>query len=358
MPAEQRWRRGVARRMAGAAVVLALLLGLRQLPTLDRAGAAPSWWLVYAANGDLWQTDGQRIEQLTFDGHVNQPAVGDDTVAFVRRTGNASDIWLASPDLGPHEVTHNSSPVVAANTWAAQPVLGVGQPNHLLMLSDRDKTTTAIGGLAVWDLDVARGAASQLTHPPDYTGGDQDVTANPANPGQIVFTRYRYDAQGQLVEELEWLDRDTGRLAPLTPPDQPSRQAAFAPDGQRLAFVQGTGPDQKLVVGHLVAETPTAVPRLADPQPVAGGSLLAQPVWRADGAALAYIALVKRSFELWALPISPGPDGQPRFGQPARLAATPSVDATSRPVWLSDEAAANLRQWLEVSPAAEAAGSH
>jgi hypothetical protein len=344
--------------MARVAVGLALLLGLRQLPAPDRAGAAPSWWLLYAANGDLWQTDGQRIEQLTFDGHINQPAVGDDTVAFVRRTANASDIWMASHDLGPHEVTHNSSPVVAANVWAAQPVLGVGQANHLLMLSDRDKTTTAIGGLAVWDLDVAGGAAKQLTHPPDYTGGDQDVAVNPTNAGQLVFTRYRYDNQGQLVEELEWLDLATGRLAPLTPPDQPSRQAAFAPDGQHLAFVQGAGPDQKLVVGRLVAEAPAAVPQLADLQPVAGGSLVAQPVWRVDGAALAYIALVKRRFELWAVPVSSSPAGQPEFGQPARFASTPSVDATSRPVWLSDEAAASLRQWLEVSPAAAAAGTH
>ena len=35
------------------------------------ARAAGGWWLMYASAGDLWESDGSQVLQLTYDGHLS-----------------------------------------------------------------------------------------------------------------------------------------------------------------------------------------------------------------------------------------------------------------------------------------------
>jgi Tol biopolymer transport system component len=334
-------------RLVRGGALAALLLAARLLATAAGAGAAPTWWVLYAAGGDLWEANGKDEPiQLTHDGHLGQPAWGSDALAYVRRDGNASDVWLATAGDGPRAVTRNASPVVAENHWAAQPVVAP-DATHLVMLSDRDKASTGVGDLALWDLDLRRMVARQLTHPQEYTGGDQDPALDPLDDRRMIFTRYRYD-QNQLVEELDWLDLAVGQALPLTPPDQPSRQAAFAPDAGSVAFVQTTGgASEDLFVAQLDAGGDR--PRLVDPRRVASG-VIAQPVWRPDGAALAYLALVERRFQLWTLPVERGPDGDAHFGPPRQFGTVTGLDPASRPVWLTEDQATAVRDWLARLP--------
>jgi hypothetical protein len=194
------------------------------------SAAASTWRCLYAAGGDLWLTTGDLSEQITNDGHLAQPAAGPNALAYVEREKNYSDIWFVTGDLAPRRVTQDASPVIAVNHWSAQPVL---EPDgqHAYVLADFDKQATGVGGLAIWELDLQRGSARQISHPPAYVGGDQDVTLNPHDGQQIVFTRYQYDATGQLTESLTWLDVRVRSAVPLTPATQATRQAAFSPDG-------------------------------------------------------------------------------------------------------------------------------
>ncbi len=137
-------------------------------------GAAMPWWFLFAANGDLWETDGDRLIQVTHGGLFAQPAFGTDALVYVERERNYSDLWLAGPGHRPRQLTHNTAPSISNTHWAAQPVLAPDS-DRLYLLSDRDKAATGIGDLAIWALDPPGLTFRQITHPPAYTGGDQDA---------------------------------------------------------------------------------------------------------------------------------------------------------------------------------------
>jgi hypothetical protein len=297
-------------------------------------------WLLFAAKGDLWETNGERTKQLTHNGHLSQPSLVDDALVYVERQKNYSDLWFVQAGAAPRRLTHGASPDVSANHWVAQPVL-LPDSRGIDVLSDQNKDTTGVGDLAIWQLDLATESLRQMTHPPPYTGGDQDVAIDPHEPGTIVFTRYIYAANGQLIEQLTWLEAGSDQTVALTTPDHPARQASFAPDGTGLAFVQTDGQVDGLYVGRLETDPP----RLLDVQQVATGTN-AQPVWSPDGNALAYVALTNHQFDLWVRSISRGTNGTFTLGAPHQLTKGQEVDPESRPVWLTDAIAADLPHWL------------
>jgi Tol biopolymer transport system component len=331
------WRRGSIRRasmlkrglaVVGVIAVLALLAA-------SSGRAATSWWFLFAANGDLWQTDGDRLVQLTHSGQLAQPTFRSDALVYVERKRNHSDVWLAGPGHSPRQLTHNAAPIISDTHWAAQPVFAPAA-DRLYVLSDRNKVSTGVGNLAVWAFDLPTATFRQITHPPAYTGGDQDVTVNPRNALQLVFTRYRFDQHGQRVEELDWLDLRVGITVPLTAADRRSRQAQFSPEGDLLAFVATDGQLDDLYVGRI--EVGTGQAQLVDVQQVAVG-VIAQPVWRPDGQALSYLALTNRQYQLWTVGVGAN------AGQPHQITHAQALDATSRPVWLSEVEALGIQRW-------------
>ena len=317
-------------------------LALPSLPILGAQPASAGLWYLYAADGDFWETDGRQPVQLTKQGNLTDPALAPGVLAFVERSPNASDVWLATSEGPPHPVTQDASPIVAQNHWTSQPVLLSSSP-RAYVLSDHDKQTTGVGDLAVWELDLASGQLVQITHPPAYGGGDQDVTVNPQASRQIVFTRYAYDEAGQLMEQLQWLDVLAGTLVPLTPADHRVRQAQLAPDGTHLAFVQTDGQEENLYAGTL--DTSGGSPTLAHVTLLAHGQI-AQPAWSPDGTAIAYAAVAGDAFQLWSLPVRFGADGTPTAGQARQLTNGAGIDATSRPVVLSEASARAVRKWV------------
>ena len=313
--------------------------------TTQPARAPTSLTWLYVVDGNLWQTTGSGQVQLTRDGVIGQPVLGDNGLVFVERSRYATDVWLASAEGPPRPITRNTSAAVSQNHWASQPVF-VAENQRLYVLGDFNKLSTGPGDLAVWQLGFGQELPVQITRPPAYTGGDQDVTVDPHNPGRIVFTRYAY-VGAQLVEQLQWLDVSTDTLVPLTAPGQPSRQASYSPDATELAFVQRDGGHEDLYVAHLQVIAGRA--QLDEPRKVVSG-VVANPVWSADGNTLAYLALTSNGFQLWSVDIQRDADGGETFGEPRQLTAGASVDATSRPVYLSAQQADAVRQWV-TSPA-------
>lgn len=299
------------------------------------------WSLLYVVDGDLWLTTQGQSTQLTQDGEIGQPAFGDNILAWVEHAKDGSDVWAIGADAGPHSVTRDMSTVISQNVWAGQPVFVPGVP-RAYVLSDYNKDSTGVGDLAIWELDLVQGTQLQITHPPAYTGGDQDVTVNPADPRQIVFTRYVY-AGTDMVEALNWLDLTEGNALPLTDQNHPSRQASFSPDGTELAFVQPNGQDQDLYVADLLITG--GQPKLANVQQIASG-MIAEPTWSPDGHILSYTALSNNAFQVWTAGVQRGPDGAQAAGQAQQVTAGTGVDATSRAVWLTNDQASTVRQWF------------
>jgi Tol biopolymer transport system component len=219
--------------------------------------------------------------------------------------------------------------------------------NRLFAVGDFNKSDTGPGDLAVWELDFGQEPPIQITQPPAYSGGDQDVTVNPDNPREIVFTRYAYVGT-QLAEQLAWLDVSSDTLVALTSPDRPSRQAAYSPDAQQIAYVQhgGTG-EEDLYVADLQVTGDQA--ELDNARQIVTGTI-ANPVWSPDGSALTYLAMTGNGFQLWSVALQRDPTGSMVPGEPRQITNGPAVDATSRPVLLTREQAGEVRQWL--TPAA------
>lgn len=320
---------------------IALLLAASGVFVSRPAGADSGWSTLYVENGDLWLS-GDQPQQLTQLGNVSQPAVSADAFAYVAWAENSSDLYMAGSGQGPHAITHNASSVVLQNHWAAQPVFLAKDP-QLYALSDSNKSSTGVGDLAIWELDPAGDVIRQITRPDDYTGGDQDVSVNPLNDQQMIFTRHRYDARGNPIEELDFLDRSNGAAVPLSAPETPTRQAAYSPDGTHIAFVQTELPSEVLYVAAL--DTSSGTPQIANPHQVATG-VTAMPVWRPDGGALAYMQLTKRRFEVFSVPLQASLDSDTPFGAPQQLTNEDGVDATSRPVWMTSEQIASVKSWL------------
>jgi hypothetical protein len=215
----------------------------------------------------------------------------------------------------------------------------------LYVLGDFNKASTGAGDLAVWEVGLAHDTPVQITNPQAYAGGDQDVTVNPLDAGQIIFTRYEYNG-AQLVEELEWLNVGNANAVALTQPDQSARQASYAPDGKALAFVQHDSSAQEdLYVAALESSSAQSAPQLGDPQLVVSG-VVANPMWTPDGSMLAYLAMTGNGFQLFAVDIQRADDGTETFGEPRQITSGAGLDATSRPVWLSADQAEQVRQWL------------
>jgi Tol biopolymer transport system component len=311
------------------------------------APAAPpdargGWRLLYAQGGDLWETGKATLTQLTRVGTIEQPALDDTSLAFVERGRNASDVWVVSSDTPPQAVTRNASSSVSQSNWVSEPAFVTGEP-RLYVLSDFNKTSTGAGDLAIWQLNIQTGAVLQLTHPPAYTGGDQDIAVNPTNPRQIIFTRYSYDGP-QLIEQLEWLDTNVENAVTLTGPDHSARQASISPDGTQVAYIQqGGGANQDLFVGGLVVDKNQ--PQLVNVQQVASG-VIANPAWSPDGGRLAYLALAGDRFQIYAVDVQLQADGSETFGDPRQITSGAGVDSTSRPIFLTPDQADQVQQWL------------
>jgi hypothetical protein len=297
---------------------------------------------LYVIDGNIWVAGGSEPVQLTTDGNIGQPTLADAGLVFVQRSRNASDVWLASREAPPRALTHSTSTTALQSHWASQPVFVPGRP-RLYVVGDFNKASTGPGDLAVWEVGLDQSQPMQVTRPPDYSGGDQDVTVDPGDPRQIIFTRYAY-LGSQLVEQLQWLNVTTDNLVALTPNDQSVRQASYSPDGQEIAFVQhDSGAQQNLYVATL--DTSTGQPQLDTPRQVATG-VIANPVWTPDGSALAYLASTANGFQLWSVEVDHDASGAETFGTPRQLTSGASLDATSRPVYLTLEQADEIRQWL------------
>lgn len=205
----------------------------------------------------------------------------------------------------------------------------------------------------IWQTDLSTGAQTQLTTSPidkrypvlarsgevlfhtsvqasarydPATGNEETLFANlrplrdvvPAPDGQrYVFSKIRTDVID--ASNLWVCDRSGGGATMITEEAGIQGQAAWSPDGQRLAFMAGTG--------FGTYEIWTCDPEGGDRRRLtenAGHEFF--PAWSPDGKSIAYSSDVSGNYEIWVMAVD---------GSGARaLTNAPGLD--SRPAWSPD----------------------
>lgn len=325
--------------LAGLALVAALCTSCGAVPAADVVGvnAAPaasvSGRLLYVRGGSIEELAGGSTHELakgSADAAYMDPAWSPDgaQIAFALRHKDDSDLGLMQADgSGQTFLTHNASDVVAQNLWAAKPAWSP-DGSRLVYSSDRGKDGPNID-LRLWQLTLASRAYSQLTVPDIQAGGDADAAYRPGHPGQVVYTRWSYDANAtSTYATLVLLDLNTKEHFALTTPKDTDFQPAWSPDGKTLAFIR-RGPSSDELYAAPVPDTLTADIDLQATLLESG--VVAQPCWSPDGSELAYIGETDNQFDLFRVGVATVPSPAVR-GKPTRLTGN-GVDASSRPSW-------------------------
>jgi Tol biopolymer transport system component len=303
--------------------------------TLNRADAAGvTGRLLYVRAGSIEEISSSGSHELAkataATGDFMNPAWSPDgkRIAYAVRQKDYSDIGVMSAD-GSNQtaLTHDQNSVVQDNLWAAMPAWSPDGAS-LLFSSDRGKQEPNID-VRLWLLTLTSREFQQVSTPDLQAGGDADAQFRPGHPGQVVYTKWAYDASATATyATLVLHDMTSNTDVVLTSPKETDFQPAWSPDGKVLAFIRrGPGADELYA-----APVPDTLPAGATLQAtLLEAGVNAQPEWSPAGDAIAYIAQADNQFDLYTLAVTTAPTLAAN-GKPQRLTSD-GIDATSRPSW-------------------------
>jgi len=258
-------------------------------------------------SGAIYSLSVGRFHQLTPEDGWTQPSLYPDGsyLLAVLRSYNYSNVYI----LGRFGqvvrlVVNNAGPPRNLDTgvkdWSFYPRLSP-DGTTLFMSYDQPKFGYDVP-FSIWAMPVG-GTIRQArlwTNANDYTGGDMQPIPLPT--GGIMYTKYSYGPDGNLVGQLWFTARPTSRGIEgraLTFPGEDCLQPALSPDGSQVAMICTY---EKQAAGLYIASWngSTLGPRRA----VITDQMVAQPTWAPDGSGIAYFApsAGAQPFQLWFLP--------------------------------------------------------
>ncbi len=313
--------------------------------------------LYLAQSGAIYSLSIGRFHQLTPEDGWMQPALFPDgtNLLAVHRGVFYSDVFLLTRFGKPwRQVTNNNTmgPYHDITTmhWAFYPRLSPDQA-YIWMSYDEPKFGYDVP-FSIWQMPAGGtiGQARLWTNSHDYTGGD--IQPIPLRSGGVLYTKYNYDYNGDLMGQLWLTTRPTpqgneGR--PLTTTDEDCAQPSISPDGGQIAMICTY---HKQVSYLTLASWDGA--NLGPRRTVITDQLVAQPTWAPDGSGIAYLAPSSGNgpFQLWFIakdrynppPPSPTPVPTPTPGGPysgtlpSPTPAPPVVVPVIKPIQLTTNA--------------------
>lgn len=281
--------------------------------------------------GALYSLSAGRFHQLTSEAGWMQPSLYPDNTYLLasRKSDLYSDVYVLSRfGLVLRQVTNNTGSGNADNGsrhWSFYPRLA---PDMVTMFESYDDPKFGYDALfSIWAVPVSGGSGGRLwTNANDYTGGDMEPI--PLRSGGIMFTKFSYGPDGNLVGQL-WLTTHAspgpsgvdGRA--LTAPGDDCIEPSISPDGTQIAMVCSYEQQiARLEIGSWDGAN------ISNRHYVIIDQLVAQPIWAPDGSGIAYLApgAGDAPFQLWFLPKnaynppapSPTPVPTPTPGGPYR----------------------------------------
>jgi LCP family protein required for cell wall assembly len=301
--------------------------------------------IYYVANGNVWSLSANGTKQITHTTAVDAAYVtpnGHKLVYYRRWSQNNADVWLRDLVTGKaKQITqsHATDGVVGDNAWFLNPVISP-DGKTIIYSSDAYKSGSAtvfqnpdcqtapeVGGidLALYAYDVATGTPTQLTAPCEGAGGDADPRFDPAHPNRLVYTEFHYLANSSIASRLVLLNLNTGIRTPITPYSDRNMQAAWQPNGQRMAWLGSS--DQSTTLYEAPFSRGSLHKKL---RRIVDSGMISEPEFSPDGRHLIYFKLIGNAFQVFEVNLK---NGWP-VGQPMQLLTQSGVTASAPLVWI------------------------
>lgn len=296
------------------------------------SGPTVQGWIYFDLNGNIWSFNGSNAYQVTHGGNISDPALtpnGKTLVYAGRPSPLYSDIFLRNrPATRVHQLTHDASTDgrIQDNVWAYDTAISP-DGKTVIYASDAYKLGYNASGaidLALYKYNVTTHASSEITMPPVGAGGDADPRFDPANPNQVIFTRYYYLPNQSIASRLMLLNLRTGQTRGITPYAGRISQPAWQPGGSHIAYVQAHGQGSAIYVAYYA----NGKLHTGRARKVATG-MVSEPVFSPDGKHIAFFKLVGNAFQLWEVNLKNGIPSS----RPYRLLSENGLVASSPLVW-------------------------
>jgi len=263
--------------------------------------------LYLTQNGALYRYSVGRFHQLTGEDGWTQPSMypNGNYLLAVKQNNLFSDVYIVGLyGQVVRQVTNNTAsprdPDTGDRHWSFYPRLSP-DGNTLWMSYDSPKGGYDVP-FSIWAMPI-NGSISRAklwTNAHDYTGGDMEPIPLPT--GGIMYTKYNYGPDGNLIGQLWHTTRATpygveGRA--LTPPEDDCQEPALSPDGRQVAMICTY--ERQISRLEIASWNGSS---LGPRRYVIYQQVVAQPTWAPDGSGIAFLSPggPDQLFQLWFLP--------------------------------------------------------